>query len=891
MPLTTIQDPAGGDFGHSLAVSADTLVVASTGWDSESRPVYVYDRSLAPSWGLRATLAVPAGQPDGWGGTVALNGGDLLAVGAQLETRIHQRDFGGAGAWGLRSTVPKYASASALRGIAFSGDRLAVVQQIGGQRRVSVHDRNAPIADAWSSRATLTNPLPDTGAVPFGASISLEGDLLVVTGLDADVGGIVIHAYRKDQNGTDLWGRVGTLRPANIPGVTFLIGAPALSGGRLICTAVRPALTTNKSLLVVSPPAALGGGWTLENTIVPTGALLVDQSFANNIRRGGADSFVVDVERTHSLIPGAKQRRVIIYRGTGAGLIAEREVDAGPPEIPGVGGLPEYQLSLAAGEGTFAARTRVPDAGTTENSVPSAVSVHERNAGGTNIWGRTVAITRPPAVPGYFGGSVAISGLLMAVGDPEDSYGGANAGAVRLYQRSQILGRDWKQVAVIRMVTPVAGARFGSDVDVSETGIVVATAPGVDQVAAMRTSGIFATMIRPAGINAAEGFGQAVAITPSGADIFVGATRAFAQGSATIRSGAVAHFRAVNPASPASYTHLETLRGNLSMEGSLLGWSLDAVEDTLVAGAWLAKGPSGSTEGRVWTWARTAPTVTYTAQSTVASPDQSRGFFGHDVALGYDRGALRLVVGTTPPLFSTNTGGAFAFSLNGSNLWIPFANLLPTTPQSGYGLSVAYSDGVAVVGSPSGLNGSATGGVEIFYRESFTPLSHRQIVVPMRGASGEGCGTAVAFDTSGLAAGAPLGDRVYTWRFGGYERWLGKWNVPGASHDPLADPDSDARTNLREYAGGGDPLQSTSGDEAAFVQFVLSGYVLVMYWEPPAYAGLSYEVGDIRVSLERSTNGIQWFLIPSGTLSLDLSTVAPGSRELYRFRVEYPFFH
>ena len=145
---------------------------------------------------------------------------------------------------------------------------------------------------------------------------------------------------------------------------------------------------------------------------------------------------------------------------------------------------------------------------------------------------------------------------------------------------------------------------------------------------------------------------------------------------------------------------------------------------------------------------------------------------------------------------------------------------------------------------------------------------------------------------------APLADRVYTWRFGGYERWLGKLNVPGASQSSQADPDRDLRTNLLEYAGGGDPLRSTLNDDLRFINQA-DGNITAIWWNDASDFGGTLYFDDIQVSVESSNNGLTW--LPAPLTLPPGAPVSPGYFHLnpppgqsplmfYRFRVQYPVF-
>lgn len=153
VPLTGILEPQVETFGTQMALSTDTLAVVNSG------QLFIYDKSHSPPWSLRKTIAVS-------GHMVAHNRGDLVGVMSGTAVEIYQRNLGGANNWGLLATVPKKASSARLQSLAFSGDWLALVEETGspGVYEITMHLRDNPSPNSWSTFVTLTNPLPPTGA-------------------------------------------------------------------------------------------------------------------------------------------------------------------------------------------------------------------------------------------------------------------------------------------------------------------------------------------------------------------------------------------------------------------------------------------------------------------------------------------------------------------------------------------------------------------------------------------------------------------------------------------------------------------------------------------------------------------------------------------------------
>ncbi|MCH8850197.1 MAG: FG-GAP repeat protein [Chloroflexi bacterium] len=107
-------------------------------------------------------------------------------------------------------------------------------------------------------------------------------------------------------------------------------------------------------------------------------------------------------------------------------------------------------------------------------STAGAVYVFGRNMGGADNWGEAKKVTASDAQAGdLFGGSVSISGDTIVVGAVFEDAGGANSGAVYLFQRNEGGADNWGEVKKLTASDAQANDFFGASVAVSGDTAVV----------------------------------------------------------------------------------------------------------------------------------------------------------------------------------------------------------------------------------------------------------------------------------------------------------------------------------------------------------------------------------------------------------------------------------
>ncbi|MCA9184713.1 MAG: FG-GAP repeat protein, partial [Planctomycetales bacterium] len=237
----------GDEFGWSVAISGDTIVVGS--WLSDSTPVgsnggaaYVFQRrpEFEDRWDMVAKL-VGSGTTaaDRFGTSVAIDG-DVIVVGAELDdpvgsasgaAYVFERHAGGANQW--NETAALVASGAS------SGDRFGKSVSVSGGTVIvgswfdDVGASNSGAAyiferhnGTWSETAKLS-PSSPTANDQFGVSVAASGSTVVVSAWLDDYD---LNPFRSNTGAVYVYQRVNAVWQET---VRLLPAAPPSSGERL----------------------------------------------------------------------------------------------------------------------------------------------------------------------------------------------------------------------------------------------------------------------------------------------------------------------------------------------------------------------------------------------------------------------------------------------------------------------------------------------------------------------------------------------------------------------------------------------------------------------------------------------------------------------------------
>jgi hypothetical protein len=223
----TPSDPlAAGQFGVRVAISGDLLVAAapSTNLDGAytAGGAYVFERDAVSGVWTELTKLVPAGASDQWSFSVAVDG-DTIVLGTPYrnmrglqEGAIHVfgRHQGGTDQWGEVKRISGAALGSLAQfgtSLVLSGDLLIVgAADPPDTGYVQVFERNRGGPDAWGLVTNVSYQDGGLGPEYFGASLALDGDLLLVGSTSADVSDYASNdgaafLFQRDPINRDAW--------------------------------------------------------------------------------------------------------------------------------------------------------------------------------------------------------------------------------------------------------------------------------------------------------------------------------------------------------------------------------------------------------------------------------------------------------------------------------------------------------------------------------------------------------------------------------------------------------------------------------------------------------------------------------------------------------------
>ncbi|MEM9531674.1 MAG: hypothetical protein AAGA23_12200 [Pseudomonadota bacterium] len=238
-PLASPTDVSFCRAGTRLALSGDWLI-ASTNCGPF---LYARNQGGSNSWGLVGLLPEPLDVVDlsrASASTDVSVSGDLMAIGrretdftgdpfinAMGEVAIHQRDAGGAGAWGeiavILPPVPDRAGGGFGTRVSLQGQRVLVAASgfsdgtFTGVGRAWLFEQDLGGSNNWGLRQTFSNPRPVTSGF-FGDDVELGADVVAIGGPAGELTPAVsndraVYVYQQNTGGANAWGLVDEVLP------------------------------------------------------------------------------------------------------------------------------------------------------------------------------------------------------------------------------------------------------------------------------------------------------------------------------------------------------------------------------------------------------------------------------------------------------------------------------------------------------------------------------------------------------------------------------------------------------------------------------------------------------------------------------------------------------
>ncbi len=713
------------------------VAVSAAAWPITIDPIFSQVAKLLPTPNLDSSYA-------SFGTSVAIDG-DLLVAGLYDHERgyrsgaahVFHRDQGGAGAWGHVAKIT--ASDGAPRdefgaAVAISGDTVVVGARNDGDNgenagSVYVFQRDQGGSDAWGQVAKIA-PADIDDFMAFGVAVAIHGDTIVVGAPGDDDNGQgsgAAYLFQRNQGGLDAWGQIAKMTAATGAAFDAFGSSVSISGDTAVVGAVP---------LVINAD---------------------DIGFACVFQRdhGGPDTWGQVARLT-----------------AGDGFAGDH-----------------FGLTVAVGGdiaivGAERARVNGYDRG--------AAYVYRRDQDGQDVWGQVIKITAADGVSGdRFGSAVAIGADTAIVGADRDGDNGLFSGSAYVYERDQGGVDAWGEVAKIVAADGGGGDHFGSSATVAGDTVLVG-APSQD--APFESSGSLYLFERDQG--GPDNWGQTVKlpcppvfaadedyfglVAISGDTVVAGASGDDENG---FDSGAAYLFNR-DQGAPNTWENVAKIAPADPGVEDHFGGSTAIADDTVIVGA-RSDDDNGSGSGSAYIFLRDQGGPDNWGQVAKLTPAQgaAQENFGHSVSISSDTA----IVGTFGDDLGTNSGSAFIFRRGhgGPDNWGQVTKIVPTDGAEGdhFGISVSISGETAVVGACfDDDNGSNSGSAYVYQQDlgGVNGWGMAAKITPDDGQEGDRFGCAVSIDGDTVIVGAgeddDNGDRsgsayIFGRHHGGADAW------------------------------------------------------------------------------------------------------------------------
>ena len=787
--LTAGDGAANDQFGYSVALDADTIVVGAPWHNSKQGAVYVFNEPDSGGWVDTSTAAkLTAGDGaanDQFGYSVALDA-DTIVVGApwhnSKQGAVYVFNEPDSGGWVDTSTAAKLTAGDGAANdqfgysVALDADTIVVGAPWHNSKQGAVYVFNEPDSGGWvdTSTAAKLTAGDGTDSDEFGISVALDGDKAVVGAHMDDRDNAVpdsgsVYVFTRE---TVAWNETVQLAAPDAFSTDHFGNSVALSGGTVLAGA--PLDDDNAadsgSAYVMDVGRTDATIWADVNPLelisdsadyyYRTLGLINDQEYAFRVRAVNAGGNTPSAE-TRSAVPLLKKpdRPTGLTAEAGSrrvNLSWDRSYDS---TITGYQALTlkidKLTTSDRKEDDNFGSAVAMDDGiavvgSPQDHTRNGAAYIFIRDSGGA--WSEVAQLTASDgALDDEFGHSVAVNGDTIVIGAPQDDDNGSNSGSAYVFTKPTTSG-GWADTTGIETAkltasdgaaadefghsvavdgdTVVIGARGDDDNGSNSGSAYVFTKPaseggwsvsgdtdvGTGQVKHTETAQLTDSDGKPG-----DRFGQSVAVqsTDAGDTVVVGAHLDDDIDTDAANAGAV--YVLTEPGNGwEGWNALDNLaKENLTAKLTVadgeaednLGYSVAIDGDTVVAGAqreddfrgavYVFTDPGGG-------WA----TGTETARLT-ASDRQGNEYFGYSVAVHGGVVVIGAYAADIDPEYSNenlSSGAAYVFTKPG-NAWVEGTEtaklILPnsdgmdgTEEDDDFGNSVAVDSESIIIGAP-----------------------------------------------------------------------------------------------------------------------------------------------------------------------------------------------
>ncbi len=795
--LTAFGAAAGDEFGISVAVDGDTILVGAHQNDSNKGAAYIFTK-FSGVWGnapvsgnhrveTAKLVASDGAADDEFGISVALDG-NTAVIGAYQDNDATNGDNSGSayvftkvsGVWSQKAKlIASDGAADDEFGISVALDgNTAVIgahqDDDNGNQSGSAYVFTKP-SSGWSNSSEMAKLTASDGAAndEFGISVAVEGDTAVIGARQDDTRNGSAYVFTKVSG---VWSQKAKLTASDGAADDEFGISVAVDVGTVLVGAYK------HDVGVGTDGANAGAAYflsALEWADIPDSGAATTSHIVTGLTN--------DVEHTF---------QVRGVNAAGGGLTSDR-----------VGGTPMFAIpdppdGLTADAGDAVVDLTWVDP---EDSTIEKYQLLQITQGGE----LTVASTDDPVVRGDgFGISVAVDGDTAVVGayQDDDATNGDNSGSAHVFTRSSPTD-PWSWVAKLTASDAAANDEFGYAVAIDGDTAVVGM-PGEDSpddsgaaFVFTRDSGVWGQKAKLTASDAAANDEFGISVAVHGNTIVVGAHQ---DDDATNGDNSGSAYVFTKPAAGwATATETAKLTASDAAADDEFGISVAVDGDTIVVGAHLHDANTISNAGAVYVfeapsggWATATETAKLTASDGAANDDFGIsvavygdtvvvGAYKHDVGVGTDGANAGAAYVFTKPDSDANDDGSIDWkdwaSLDDGGKAGLTAKLIAFDAARGdeFGISVAVDDDgdTIVVGAYlDDDNGDNSGSAYVFTQDSNSgKWSHTaKLTGPSRG-KGDWLGHSVAVVGNTVIAGAdksnisgPDSGAVYLWTVPGW---------------------------------------------------------------------------------------------------------------------------
>ena len=772
--LTASDGAAGDNFGESVAVDGDTVVVGARYDDdkgSKSGSAYVFMKP-ATGWTTTSTaakLTASDGAVDGLFGMSVVVDGDTVLVGSPGDVGYSGSAYvftKPAAGWTTTSSFAAKLTASDggswdFFGVSVAMDGDTVVAGALWDDANSIHDSGSAYvftkpATGWTTTNAAAKLTASDGVAlaEFGRSVAVDGDTVVVgASRDNDNGERSGSAYlftEPDTGWTTTSSFAAKLTASDGDADDWFGLSVALDGDTVVVSAhVDDDNGENSGAAYLFTEPSSGGWATATETVklIASDGALGDGFGGHSVGVDG-DTVVVGTHADDDDDNGADSGSVYVYYEVS-------DWTAVPDSGSGDTNATSYTVTGLTNGAAYDFRIR-------------AVNAFAKGAASDIV----TVFVGPPAKP---------TGLTATAGDTQASLTWDDP------SNSTINGYEYRLRAQTAKLTPTGGGGgdlFGHSVAVDGSTMVVgAPGEGNDTGAAYvftRQSGVWSEVAKLTASNGGGGdeFGNSVSL--DGDTVVVGATGDDDNGS---NSGAAYVFTKPANGWASTSTAAKLTGSDGAPRDDRFGYSVAVEGDTVVVSAY-GDDDSGGGSGAAYVFVKPATgwASTGTAAKLTASDGAGGDRFGKSVAVDEDT----VVVGAwTDDDDGSNSGSAYLFTKPGTG-WATAMETAKLTASDGdaddrFGTSVAVDGDTVVVGAwVDDDNGPYSGSVYLFDQPATGWVTATETVklTASDGTAGDWFGGSVSLDGDRLAVGA-TGDDDKGSRSGSvyvYKRESGAWS-------------------------------------------------------------------------------------------------------------------